>query len=360
MPKETNLKAENRDFFAAANSGRGFISFYNEIFNCEDIERRYLIKGGPGTGKSTFMRRVAEEAENAGMHVERYRCSSDPASLDGVIINRKVAIIDSTAPHTVEPELVGARDILVDLGVFWNSNALYELSESIKALCEKKKRSYALAYRFLSSAMQSDIASRELMLPYVNNNRLTRLAKRLTRSIDSDGSYECRIGLSRAIGMGGRCVLDTYMSLANKTVYIEEHYGIGNLVLCKICEEARNKGCKIAISYDPLSAEYLDSVFFEESKLLFVICESRKKGSVSLRRILDTSLLLKSEKNELKAKSRYAKRISESLVLAAADELKSAGDAHFELEKIYRSNMDFSALDLYTSSLIEEIIEFSW
>ena len=44
MPKETNLKAENRDFFAAANSGRGFISFYNEIFNCERIERRYLIK----------------------------------------------------------------------------------------------------------------------------------------------------------------------------------------------------------------------------------------------------------------------------------------------------------------------------
>lgn len=356
MPEETNLKAEGCEFFAAANSGHGFISFYNEIFNCESIERRYLIKGGPGTGKSTFMRRVSDEAEKAGMRVERYRCSADPASLDGVIINRKVAIIDSTAPHTVEPTLVGARDILIDLGVFWNSNGLYELRETIKTLCEKKKRSYALAYRFLSSAMQSDIASRELVMPYVNKKRLACLAKRLTRSIASDGSYECRIGLLRAIGMSGRCALDTYMSLANKTVYIEEHYGIGNLVLCKICEEARNKGCRISISYDPLSAEYLDSVFFEESKLLFVLYEPRKKGAVSLRRILDTTALSKGERNELKAKSRYARRISESLVLAATDELKCAGDAHFELEKIYRSNMDFSALDLYTSSLIKQIV----
>jgi hypothetical protein len=294
------------------------------------------------------------------MRVERYRCSSDPTSLDGVIINAKVAIIDSTAPHTVEAELAGARDILVDLGRFWNEDGLCSECERIKTFIGKKKYAYSLAYRFLSSAMQSDIASRELMMPYVNKNHLVRIVKRLTRSISSDGSYECKIGLSRAIGMNGRCMLDTYLSLANKTIFIEEYYGIGNLVLCEICEEARNKGCRISISYDPLSPECLDSVFFEEGKILFMLSEPRKKGAVSLRRILDMASLSKSEKNGLKAKSRHAKRISDALVLAATDELKCAGKAHFELEKIYRENMDFSALDLYTSRLIEEIIEFSW
>lgn len=345
------------ELFAAANSGRGFVSFYKEIFGAKKIKRRYLIKGGPGTGKSTFMKQIADEAEARGMVVERYRCSSDPSSLDGVIINKCVAIIDSTAPHAEEAELVGARDVLVDLGRFWDSERLFEDIEKIKTLTDKKKRAYALAYRFLSSAMESDIASREMMLPYVDKKRITRLAKRLTRSISSDGAFECKIGLSRAIGMSGRCNLDSYASLAKKIVYIEEHYGIGYLALGEVCEEARQRGCKIAISYDPLIPELPDSVFFEESKTLFTLCSKRQRGAISICRALDLSALSKQERNELKAKSRNARRLSEALILAATDELKSAGKAHFELEMIYRNNMDFDALSKYTAHLMREILE---
>ena len=171
---EDTATVEKRDFFAAANSGCGFVSFYKEIFNNEGIKRRFLIKGGPGTGKSTLMRSLANEAERLGMLVERYRCSSDPSSLDGVIINKTVAIIDSTAPHSEEAELVGARDRLIDLGRFWNSESLYLECEKIRLLTQKKKRAYALAYRFLSSAMESDIASREMIIPYINKMRINK------------------------------------------------------------------------------------------------------------------------------------------------------------------------------------------
>ena len=359
MRKSENIKANGAEFFAAVNSGRGFVSFYEETFNRAEILRRYLIKGGPGTGKSTFMRRVADEAEKRGMRVERYRCSSDPSSLDGVIINGRVAVVDSTAPHSVDAELAGARDALVDLGAFWNSDGLYAERERIKALSEKKKRAYALSYRFLSSAMQSDLASREILAPYVDKKRISRLLKRLTRGIESDGGYECKIGVFKAIGMKGRCELGGYVSLAEKTVYLEEHYGIGYLALCEICEEARRKGCKIRISYEPLCPELPDAVFFEESKTLFALVKERTKGAISLRRALDISALSKRERNELKAKSRYAKRIAESLVTAATDELKRAGEAHFELEEIYRSQMDFAALDAYTEGLTEKILEFA-
>ena len=360
MNKNEKNEACDRDFFAAANSGSGFVSFYGEIFNSPNIERRYLIKGGPGTGKSTFMRHVASAACESGMRVVRYRCSSDPDSLDGIIINGRVALIDSTAPHAEEAQLVGSRDVLVDLGAFWNSDGLYGERERIKTLTESKKRAYSLAYRFLSSAMQSDSASRELMMPYVNKKRLVRLARRLTRDISGDGGYECKIGLSKAIGMNGRCALDTYSQIAQKTVYIEEHYGIAYLALCEICECARDRGCRIAISYDPLCPEIPDSVFFEESKTLFTVCEPHsKRGAISLRRVLDLSMLSKRERNELKGKSRYAKRLSNALITAAIDELSVAGDAHFALEEIYKAYMDFTALDEYTSRLTRKIIAFA-
>ena len=53
--------------FCAANSGKGFISFFDSILD-EKNKMVYYIKGGPGCGKSTLMRRIAEKAENARSH----------------------------------------------------------------------------------------------------------------------------------------------------------------------------------------------------------------------------------------------------------------------------------------------------
>ena len=42
------------EYFAAANSYEGFISFFDNIFNSEKFDRIYVIKGGPGTGKTVM------------------------------------------------------------------------------------------------------------------------------------------------------------------------------------------------------------------------------------------------------------------------------------------------------------------
>ena len=67
--------------FAGANSAAGFVSFYETILFDEEIERIYILKGGPGTGKSRFMKDAALLAVERGFSVERYSCSSDPDSL---------------------------------------------------------------------------------------------------------------------------------------------------------------------------------------------------------------------------------------------------------------------------------------
>ena len=83
------------EFFAAANSGKGFVSFYSEIFGDRSIERRYLIKGGPGTGKSTFMKTLAQRAQENGLCVEYYKWHQEPwekslLTSDGNKINKLV------------------------------------------------------------------------------------------------------------------------------------------------------------------------------------------------------------------------------------------------------------------------------
>ena len=345
-------------FFAAANSGEGFVSFFDKIFDAEKLSRRYLIKGGPGTGKSTFMRRVAAVAESGGSFVEYYHCSSDPSSLDGIIIDGTVALIDSTAPHALEPCIVGARDSIVDLGAFWNEDALAEKYSEIKSLSEKKKRAYRLAYRFLSASMQSDIAAREFFFPYVSASRLERVARRLTRGIGRGAGYEQGVAISSAVGMSGRCDLESYEKMASQTVYIEDYYGLGFLLLSQICNFAVQNENKIRVSYTPLCPDLPDAVYFEEEGVAFVVCggeRSEKKKRVSLRRALDLSSLTQKEKRSLRERARGAKKLSDALIDAACEELSVAGEAHFELERIYYSAMDFSALDSFFDEFIKRL-----
>ena len=171
--EQTKQGVETREYalFAAANSGEGFKSFYGEIFSPARLLRRYLIKGGAGSGKSSLMRRVAQAVSSRGHCVEYYYCSSDYTSLDGIVIDGRVALVDSTAPHIIEPELAGAVDEIVDTGLFWDSRALASHRAKITELSDKKRECYKGAYRYLEAALAVDRRSRELIWPWIRRGR---------------------------------------------------------------------------------------------------------------------------------------------------------------------------------------------
>ena len=99
---------EGAVFFLAANSAQGFFSLFNELYEPDEGWKAYIIKGGPGTGKSGLMRKIAQAAEDRGYTVERIICSSDPDSLDAVIIpEKKICFADGTAPHVMEARYPG-------------------------------------------------------------------------------------------------------------------------------------------------------------------------------------------------------------------------------------------------------------
>ena len=47
-------------FFLGACTPQGFLSHYDSLF--DELEQLYIIKGGSGCGKSTFMRKIGAEA----------------------------------------------------------------------------------------------------------------------------------------------------------------------------------------------------------------------------------------------------------------------------------------------------------
>ncbi len=98
-------------FFGAA-SILGSICYIPELTG--DLKKRYFIKGRPGTGKSTFLKKIAAESVKKGLDTEIYHCSLDPNSLDMVIIRElSLCVFDSTAPHEYFPSRAG--DEIIDV-----------------------------------------------------------------------------------------------------------------------------------------------------------------------------------------------------------------------------------------------------
>ena len=137
-----------------------------------------ILKGGPGVGKSTFMRRIhaALTANNEASTL--YFCSGDPDSLDAVAIPAHgLLVLDGTAPHIVDPKIPGARDSIVNLGECLNEAAMQPRLPHIRACmtdhaaCSRRARAFmqticALRRECAASAAECTDAKRLARLPF--------------------------------------------------------------------------------------------------------------------------------------------------------------------------------------------------
>ena len=339
--------------FAASNSARGFKSYYDDVFRREELERLYIIKGGPGTGKSSFMKRVAEYASSRGYYVESYRCSSDPESLDGIIIDGRIGFLDGTAPHSFDAELVGARDEIINLGEFWDSDKLRERIRDIDRLSVAKSEAYIKGYRYLSGCGSLDEIMSALVFPALKEKKLMGYVTRILADIQSKGSGKATPAIVDSVGMKGRVRFDSYERCAEKLYSVSDSYGTAYIFIAAVITAAKRKGIDMRVSYDPIIPEKPDGVFFCEYGIAFVRCETGEceyEGAhrINMKRFLDKGIL-----DEVKKEYRYDAKLYDALLSSACDAFADAGEHHFELERIYSECMDFSAKERFTASFCE-------
>ena len=68
-------------------------------------------------GKSTLMKKIAGQFEDTE-DVTVFYCSSDPDSLDAVVLHSsKVVIVDGTARHVFDPKYPGIGETIINLGM---------------------------------------------------------------------------------------------------------------------------------------------------------------------------------------------------------------------------------------------------
>ncbi len=142
------------NYYAGGNTARGFYDLFDSI--TEGLEKVFILKGGPGTGKSTLLKKVASSLNQTGEDIELIHCASAPGSLDGVIFpHLKAGIFDGTAPHVIEPKAPGAIEEYVNLGKGWDSKKLAGSRDEILLLNKQRKDFYLKAHEAYARLLQS-------------------------------------------------------------------------------------------------------------------------------------------------------------------------------------------------------------
>ena len=140
------------EYFLGGNTARGFYSLYGGFCLPRGGMFLWVIKGGPGCGKSTFMKRIAEAAEAEGLAAQRVRCSGDPHSLDAVCVPAwHVGYVDGTAPHVLDVPYPAAAGAYLDLGQFYDIAAVRPKLSLIVSLNSAYKSRYREAYALLAA-----------------------------------------------------------------------------------------------------------------------------------------------------------------------------------------------------------------
>ena len=177
MKEEAQGLSIERHYFPGNNTPLGFYSYYSHILGQREANRIICIKGGPGTGKSTFMQRIGDAFLSMGEDVDFLHCSADEASLDGIVLHsRKAAIIDGTSPHTTDPVSPGAVDKIINLGEYWDEKGIAANKTEIIDLSEESSGWYRICYNYLNAARSVYRSLEEVYNSAVECNEIYRLA----------------------------------------------------------------------------------------------------------------------------------------------------------------------------------------
>lgn len=347
---------DKREYFAGANTRNGFASRFTETLGGR-FKRVYILKGSAGCGKSTFMKRVGERALREGYAAEYIRCSADKKSLDGVLIPALgVAVIDGTAPHVMDTKYPGARESIINLGVFWDEEKLKESREEIIAITDKKSLCYENAYRALAAAGSIRDIRASLTESVLLEDKLASFAARLCAKILKPGGNRADTFMQSSFSSEGYFTLPTF-SDSGGVLLIRDKHDIAPRLLSLIENHAEKTGADRIISRDPVDPSKIEAIYLTGSDLL-ITTDSRYYGAApeSGHKPVNTARFIdKKAYSLLRVKDRAVYKLYNSLLASAKDCFTEAKDLHERLERIYIMSMAFAGLTDFTNKFIGEI-----
>lgn len=342
-------------FFLGACCAKGFVSHYDSLLN--EAKCLNVIKGGPGCGKSTFMRAVGKAAEERGLEVSYILCSSDPDSLDGVFLPElSLAYVDGTAPHVLEPKLCGGSMNYLNFGEFYDREAMRPNEAEILEAQKQNRAQYPYVTACLGAAAKLTEAIGHATAQSSYQEEISAIGECLALStlkpVGDQGKVSKRF-LSAVTPKGLHFCAKTPASLCQRVYVLRDHYYLAPQLLENLLHRATELGHSCIACYCPLLPDGAPSHLLLPEQGVAFVSESRlfPYDESSFCRIDLDSTLPPSARKELDF---YTKTIS-ALLFQAVSHLRQAKRLHDRMELLCRPFVDFDALNAMTERTLNEL-----
>ncbi|NLE24548.1 MAG: ATPase [Clostridiaceae bacterium] len=359
-----------RHMFPGGNTPLGFYSYYKYIINIEEANRIFILKGGPGTGKSTIMKKIGLDLAKQGYDIEFMHCSSDNNSLDGIVVPKlSVAIIDGTAPHVVDPVCPGAVDEIINLGEFWNQDGIIESKEEILKTGAKIRDCFERAYRYLRAAAQLK-ADTEKIFEYALDKGKEAIfihdlkAKIFGSGIPAKTPGKQRLLFASAITPKGPSEFLDSLCIDHKVIRLCAPSGISteNVLKC-IKDEAVNRGFFIETYFCSMSPERIEHIVLPELKISVITANeyhdisditSESNSTYFMNDFFNSDII-----SDFKRQLDFNRLYTDTIIQKAVESIALAKSFHDELEKYYINNIDFDRLTLLRENIKNKILSYA-
>jgi GTPase SAR1 family protein len=354
--------------FPGGNTAYGFYSFYDHIIE-PDAARIFVIKGGPGVGKSTFMRYIGEAMLKRGYDVEFHCCSSDNGSLDGVVIpSIRVALLDGTSPHIVDPKNPGAVDQIIHLGDYWNEKGIRENKKEILSINKELGRLFRHAYAYLAAAklFLDEVESYYNESNAFNVGAFDKMVLDLIHEIFEGKQRvtenpKARHLFATAITPDGPVShLETVVDHLQKRYIINGDDGTGKTTLVRrLMEAALARGFNVTAFHCALNPKVVDHLVIHDLSLAIINNVEPhlyipKEGDT----VIDTMNWVDPVLNEAYLVEKgLARGMYRQCMEQAISFISRAKKTHDEIEKYYVPYMDFEAINLRREKTLQLILD---
>ncbi|WP_240338304.1 PRK06851 family protein [Peribacillus alkalitolerans] len=355
-------------YFASGNTAHGFQSLFDS--NLAGLEHIYILIGGPGTGKSTMMKKIGNLFEEQGQDVEYLHCSADPHSLDGVLIRGlSLGIVDGTVPHVLEPIAPGAIEQYVNLGKAWDSSILKENKEEIIEMNSQIAQLYQEGYAAFREALAIHDDWEKIFIAHLDFNKMNDMTEELKEELfgshhmDKESTVKHRF-LGAATPYGAVDHVPNLTEEITRRYFIKGRPGSGkSTMLKKFAAEAEYRGLNVEVYHCGFDHNSLDMIIVRE--LGFAIFDSTAPHEYFPNRDGDSIVDVYERAIEPGTDERYSdelKTISSAYknkMQEATAYLHQAKSLHDKIEKIYFTAMDFTVVDEIYNELLQEIEQLS-
>lgn len=362
------MSQTTKKFFLGANTPHGFVSRFDQLQPKDENWNTYIIKGGPGTGKSTLMKKVASAFSSYTEDIEYIHCSADVNSIDAIIFPElKVSIADGTYPHVLEPKYPGLGENFVVLNDAINSECLMDYKDEIIEKFSHKANCHSQCCKLLSASASLLSDTYSIALPHTNVNKIKTFAKNFCQRelkpiLQKEGKEYVRF-VSGFTDEGLFVFEETINHFCDDVIFIDDEYGcVCSNLLSEIKEIAIDSGYDVISCYCPLYPfNKIDYLFIPEKRLGLICMNKIHNLSILPHRIIHAQRFCEMTKiKEMNNRIKFNKKAAVQMIERGCSLLADAKVTHSELEEYYIKAMNFEEVERITIDLIQKIKLSLW